>query len=279
MVGQLSLLLGEPGQSPDGKKRYLPRAFSTRERGVLGRVIQGLYQEHQITPDTATYQTPILADLLRLLEVEQDAVANELAIDLRYLLYGSIRCEVVELTPEGAAFNEHTTIDWNFSRDVIYYDFKQVPEILLPFYYLQAIGAINRYLRQHGRDTRRKIFLEIDEFGYAAQVEAVARLAVEICKTARKYGCGIVLVDQNPLTFLESESGRQIYENATARILFHLDDMAARQIGAAMSDLTPEHIAFLPQAQPGECLAVIKNDVYRVNVETHPLEARVFMGS
>ena len=46
-----------------------------------------------------------------------------------------------------------------------------------------------------------------------------------------------------------------------------------------MSDLTPEHIAFLPQAQPGECLAVIKNDVYRVHVETHPLEARVFMGS
>ena len=61
---------------------------------------------------------------------------------------------------------------------MIYYDFKQVPEILLPFYYLQAIGAINRYLRQIGRDTRRKIFLEIDEFGYAAQVEAVARLAV-----------------------------------------------------------------------------------------------------
>ena len=279
VVGQLSLLLGEPGQTPDGKKRYIPRAFSTRERGVLGRVIQALYQEYDITPDTATRETPILADLLTQLEAEDDAVAVEVAIDIRYFLYGSIRREIDVMTPEGTAFNGHTTIDWNFSRDVIYYDFKQVPEILLPFYYLQAIGAINRYLRQHGRDTRRKIFLEIDEFGYAAQVEAVARLAVEICKTARKYGCGIVLVDQNPLTFLESESGRQIYENATARILFHLDDMAARQIGAAMSDLTPEHIAFLPQAQPGECLAVIKNDVYRVHVETHPLEARVFMGS
>jgi hypothetical protein len=50
----------------------------------------------------------------------------------------------VELTPEGAAFNGHTTIDWNFNRDVIYYDFKQVPELLLPFYYLQAIGAAPR---------------------------------------------------------------------------------------------------------------------------------------
>jgi len=52
VVGQLSLLLGEPGQTPDGKKRYIPRVFSTRERGVLGRVIQALYHERQITPDT-----------------------------------------------------------------------------------------------------------------------------------------------------------------------------------------------------------------------------------
>jgi len=35
----------------------------------------------------------------------------------------------------------------------------------------------------------------------------------------------------------------------------------------------------LPQAQPGECLAIIKNDVYRLNVEMHPLEARAFIGS
>jgi hypothetical protein len=279
VVGQLALLLGEPGQTPEGKKRYIPRVFSIRERGVLGRVIKALYQQHQTTPDIPIAATPILADLLDLLEADADAVAIEVAADLRYLLYGTSRRDVTVLTPEGAAFNGHTSIDWRFERDVVYFDFKQVPEILLPFYYLQAIGAIHRYLRQPGRDRRRKIFFEIDEFGYAAQVESVARLAVEICKTARKYGCGIVLVDQNPLTFLESESGRQIFENASARILFHLDDIAARQIGTALSDLTAEHIAFLPQAQPGECLAVIKNDVYRVNVETHSLEARAFMGS
>ncbi len=279
VVGQLSLLLGEPGQTPDGKKRYIPRTFSTRERGVLGRVIVALYQAHGTTPDTPVNQTPMLSDLVRLLEAESDPVALELATDLRYLLYGTLQRDATTLTPEGAAFNGHTTIDWTFAHDIVYFDFKQVPEILLPFYYLQAIGAINRYLRRPDRDLQRKLFVEIDEFGYAAQVEAVARLAVEICKTARKYGCGMVLVDQNPLTFLETESGRQIFENANARILFHLDDIAARQVGEAMSDLTEEQIAFLPQAQPGECLAIIKNDVYRLNVEMHPLEARAFIGS
>lgn len=234
---------------------------------------------HVVGPDTALSDMPILTDLLSTLEQDGSTIAHDLALDLRYLIYGTDKRDVSERTPEGQAFCGHTTVDWNFLTDVVYYDFSRVPALLLPFYYLQAIGAINRYLRRPGRDTRRKIFLQIDEFGYASQVEDVARLAVDICKTARKYGVGIMLVDQNPLTFLETDSGRQIFENAAARILFHLEDIAARQMGEAMSDLTGEHIAFLPQAQPGECLAVIKNDVYRVNVELHPLEIRAFVGS
>jgi hypothetical protein len=46
-----------------------------------------------------------------------------------------------------------------------------------------------------------------------------------------------------------------------------------------MSDLTADHVTFLTQAGPGQCLAAIKNDVYHVNVELHPLELRAFAGS
>lgn len=278
VVGQFSLLFGQPGQIGE-KQCYIPRAFSIRERGVLARAVQELYLARGVTPDTPINEMPVIADLLDILEEDVSSTAAELALDLRYLLYGTESRQVTMMTPEGRAFNGHTTIDWNFRRDVVYYDFKQVPQILRPFYYLQAIGAINRYLRLKSRDRRRKIFLEIDEFGYASQVEEVVRLAHEISKTARKYGCGIVLVDQNPSTFLATNTGRQIYEQAVARIFFRLEDTAAREIGATLNDLTPEHVAFLPQAQPGECLAVIKNDVYRVNVEMNRREATSFMGS
>ncbi|MFV9505970.1 MAG: VirB4 family type IV secretion system protein [Oscillochloridaceae bacterium umkhey_bin13] len=278
VVGQLALLFGQPGRIAD-RECYLPRAFSTRERGVLGRVVQDLYLAAGVTPATPVTEQPVLADLLALLEQDGGVTARELALDLRYLIYGTEQREATRMTPEGAAFNGPTTIDWNFRSDVTYYDFKQVPAILRPFYYLQAIGAINRYLRLPGRDRRRKIFLEIDEFGYASQVEEVVRLAHDISKTARKYGCGIVLVDQNPSTFLGTETGRQIYEQAAARIFFRLEDTAAREVGAALGDLTPAHLAFLPQAQPGECLAVLKNDVYHVNIEMSPREAEAFMGS
>ena len=75
-------------------------------------------------------------------------------------------------------------------------------------------GAILRYMRDPNRDRSRKTLLQIDEFGYLTQVEALARLAATICKVARKYGIGLVAIDQNPITFLGSENGRYIFENA-----------------------------------------------------------------
>lgn len=276
---QLSLLYGSPGKTSTDKDTLLPRVFTSRERGVWQRLIEQLYVENDIAPDTPGHRTPILSDLLALLEADGDPVAAALGLDLRYLLYGTERRDAVKMTAEGIAFNGHTTIDWHFRRPVTYFDFHDVPPTLIVFYYLHAIGHLNRYLQLPGRDRRRKIFVEIDEFGYASQVEAVAQLAADLCKTARKYGCGVVLVDQNPLTFLETRNGRTIFELAAARIFFHLEDIAAEQVGRAMSVLTPEHVAFLPHAQIGECLAVIKNDVYRVNVEMNQREARSFMGS
>ncbi|WP_129676633.1 VirB4 family type IV secretion system protein [Candidatus Chloroploca sp. Khr17] len=279
VVGQLALLFGQPGQTTDHRQAYQPRIFSVRERGVLGRVIQALYETHGVTPETPIAHTPLLGDLLTMLEAEVSPVAHALALDLRYLLYGTEDRHATTLTPEGAAFHGATTIDWNFRRDVVYYDFAQVPELLRPFYYLQAIGAIHRYLRLPGRDRQRKIFLEIDEFGYASQVEEVVRLAHAISKTARKYGCGIVLVDQNPSTFFGTETGRQIYEQAAARIFFHLEPSAAQEVAAALPDVPPAYLAFLPRAEPGECLAVLRNDVYQLNVELNRREAHSFMGS
>jgi hypothetical protein len=55
----------------------------------------------------------------------------------------------------GRSFNAPTGVDWNFGRDINYYDFSSVPEILRPFYYVQAIGAILRYMRGCTSSARR----------------------------------------------------------------------------------------------------------------------------
>jgi len=111
------------------------------------------------------------------------------------------------------------------------------------------------------------------------QVEALARLAAMICKVARKYGIGLIAIDQNPLTFLESETGRYIFENCQTKVSFRLDDTPARQLAAAVRDMNEEHIAELTHFAPGQCLAIVRNDIYVVNVEISPREMRAFKGS
>lgn len=277
VIGQLALLLGTPGKGVSGRDQLIPRALSIAERGLLDRALGDLYA--YVDPEAPLDRMPILSDLIRHLERFAEPEARALARDLRLLLFGTASDGATTLTSLGACFNATTTVDWNFGRDINYYDFSSVPELLRPFYYAQTIGAINRYMRDPRRDTRHKTLLLIDEFGYVTQIEALARLAAEICKVARKYGIGLVAIDQNPGTFLDGENGRFIFENAVAKVLFHLDDLPARQMGEAISDLTPTHVEFVSHAGVGEALAVVGNDVYVMTVESNPKELRALRGS
>lgn len=277
VLAQLAMLLGDVGRSPDGKERLVERRFTTPERGVLDRALMALYAV--MAPDTPLEQMPILSDLIRVLEGYREQEAHALARDLRMFCFGTDDPAETRPSTYGQSFNAPSQVDWNFSKDINYYDFSAVPDLLRPFYYAQAIGAINRYMRDPGRDLRRRTLLIIDEFGYATQVQAVAQMAATICKVARKYGIALLVIDQNPHTFLGNEAGKAIWENTRMKIFFHLDDQPARVVGAALSDLAPQHVAWLPKANQGECLLVIDNDVFVALIETNPRETRAFQGS
>jgi hypothetical protein len=279
VIGQLAYLLGDPGKNADGRDCYIPRRFSPEERGLLDRALANVYRNFGVTPDTPVQQMPILSDVtqaLRELHVDEaDAIARQLQI----LLFGHPDPAQGEPTAQGRAFNGHTEVDWDFSSDISCYDFSRVPDEFKALYYVLAIGATKRWMRHPARDKRRPTLLQLDEFGYAAQVEAVMNLAVEICKTARKYRVGIMLIDQNPSTFLGDVSGRQIFENAAAVIAFHLEEVAARQLGEANSALTPEHLRFLVDARKGAYVAIVGKDVYVGSNQLSRREQRYLLGS
>jgi hypothetical protein len=275
-VGQIVMLLGEPGESVDGKKRFIPLPLETGARGVLSLAVKRLYQKHRVSPATPAWGTPTLTDLIIVLEEMRDPIAVQFATRLRYFIYGSLT-DTSEKTPDGAAFDGHTTIDWRFENRIVYYDFKTVPELLLPLFYVQAMGKAWRYITT--RRITHDIFLQIDEFGYASQMEAVANTAWVMAKTARKYRLGMVLVDQTMRPFLDTPAGRQLHANAAAHFFFHMQDVEAQDVARAMSVITPRHQQFIIAAEPGQCLGVIRKDVYEINVECHPLEASAFLNS
>jgi hypothetical protein len=276
-IAQLSLLLGKPGKTLDGKDCLIPREFEPEEGGVLDRALMLLYRD--VTPNAPLDRMPLLADLIALLETFHEPEAQKIARTLRIKLFGTDDADVQELTTIGRCFNAHTQVDWRFGTDITYYNTQHVPQMYRPFFYLQIIGAILRFMRDPRRDRGRKTLLAIDEFGYVTQIEALARLAATITKVARKYGIGLIAIDQNPLTFLESENGRYIFENCPVKVAFRLDEAPARQLAAAIRDMNEMHIDALTRFEAGQCLAVVRNDIYIVNVEVSPRELRAFKGS
>lgn len=277
VIGQLALLLGTPGRSADGKERLVPRDLSIAERGLLDRALMQVYACSQ--PNMPLAIMPRLSDLIDALEQLREVEAYGIARDLRLLLFGTDDPTETHVTTLGRCFNAPTLVDWSVSTDITYFDFSSVPEILRPFFYAQAIGAVLRFMSDPTRDRQRRTMLQIDGFGYLMQIEALANLAATVCKVARKFGVALVVVDQNPDTFFGSEAGRRIAENCNQKVLFHLDDIPARQMGQAISDLTPEHIGCVSHASVGQALAVLGNDVYVLLVEPSPREAHVLRGS
>ena len=277
VIGQLAYILGT-ANTTEGGAFLVPRAFTTDERGVLNRAVQQLYAD--VPADATPDEMPLLSDLVVQLEASTVAEAHAIARSLRLMLFGEEdpqRCTA--LTTEGQLFNRPTTIDWNVRDAITYYDFSEVQEQWQPLLYAQQLGAFNRYMRDPFRDLRVKTLFIIDEFAFLARIAVVATLAWEISKTARKYGVALLVADQNPLTFLDDGMNQAILENATAKILFHLDDAPARQMQTVITDLSDDHVRYLTHANPGECVAVFGNDVYAMIVESTPMETRAFAGS
>jgi hypothetical protein len=96
---------------------------------------------------------------------------------------------------------------------------------------------------------------------------------------ARKYGVALVTADQLPLTYLGSEEGRQILENSRIQVMFHLKPDPAKQIAAALSQLSPGHTEFIIQAQKGECVMVFDRTALPLVVEPSPRELSMLTGS
>jgi hypothetical protein len=279
VISQLSLLMGDPTIGASGKKQLIPRAFSLAERGSLDRALGDLYIT--IDPQAPLAEMPILADLIEYLEAIDEPAATNLAYELRMLLFGTSQGTRAPTTL-GRCFNGATTVDWRLRDDVVCFDLSKVEKgasELLAFFYAQIIGAVYRDMRDPQRDRARKTYLVIDEFGLAAQVEAVGQLAATMSKVSRKFGYAMVVVDQNPTTFLQGQSGRDILDNAAGRILFHLDDLPARQMGDAIGDLTASHVDYMSHATTGKCVAVFGSTVYAMSVQANALEQRMLRGS
>lgn len=260
VVAQLSTLLGQTQMQTTGRNSFTPRVWSPMERGVLERAVQLVYAGLDLD-NLPPERTPILADLCDVLASEELMRFRE-AETLRDELYLRL-----VLGPLGATVNAHTTIDWNFERQVTAYDFSQVPDNEQRiFFYAQAFGALNRYIRSPTRRRTEHTIGAIDEFGYLASMPAIVQFAYHAFKTWRTFDASGWLVDQDAHTFIGTENGTpdgamlSIFQNSTLKVIGRQDAADAARLSQKIEGILPAHVERIKRQKVGEFTLVWDSD-------------------
>lgn len=287
---QLGVLLGANQQMADGTLQFQGRTFTSDELAILSLALERLYAPFDLGTLTVE-DTPILSDLVALLQQlaeENPEVYNPEASALAR----SIRLRLTD-GPLAATFNATTSIDWNFTEhDITAFDFSAIPPEFMIFYYGQAFGAVNRFVRDPTRSRARKTVIVIDEFKYMAQVPSLVTFARNAAKTWRTFGAALWTADQDAITYIgigdeADQQLRMVFDNAPIKMIGLQDIASAEALGDVVQGLTPMHVDEISRLQRGGFVLVWDGDregrrykeVFLGRVEPTDAELRAFAGT
>ena len=255
---KLMVILGQTS----GDRNHLvvtARDFTELEEAALDMALQRLYGENGerlAAMEAGRAPAPLLSDLAAALTtVVTDEGLDEVRPLARMLAF-FLR------TTKGRRFGAQTTIPWRFDADVISYSFENVPNNVLPIFYVVIFEGLDRYVRTRPPTAKRFIAC-IDEFKLMAQVPALRRYAEGATRWWRQRRGAWWSADQTVGTYLGdtgtlgSGAGHTIFANVAAKFFFNLDEadlQILEQVYSAV--LSPEEIDRIRRAGEGECIAV-----------------------
>ncbi len=223
----VAVLLGE---KPD------PAATAALDRGVLAA-----YGAVGITADPRTHRrpAPVLAELTKALDADDDPAAKTLAARLAPYVTGSYRqlfCGPTTTRPEG---------------HLVVISLRDLPDELKAAGTLLTLDALWR--RVADPTNRRRRLVVIDEAWLLMRDPEGAKFLFKAAKSARKHWAGLTVVTQDAADLLGSDLGQAVVANAATQILLRQAPQAIEAVGDAFG-LSEGERAFLASARRGEGL-------------------------
>lgn len=286
VITQISTLLGTTKRAAEGTTAFQAREFSSDEIAILSHALEAVYRPSDLSllePE----DTPILSDLVDVLE---EMTHNPLFQPEAGGLARSIRLRLTE-GPLAATFNAPTSIDWQFGDyDITAFSFESIPDEYKVFYYGQAFGAVNRFVRKPSRSRERKTIVVIDEFHYMAQVPSLIAFAAMASKTWRTFGTALWTADQDAITYIDKQAApqmRMIFDNAPIKMIGLQDTASAEALAEVMQGLSAGHADAITRFGRGAFLQVWDGDddssrykeVVMGRIEPTDAELRAFEGT
>ena len=270
----------------------LGRALSETESAAVDRSLGLIYAG--IGPDTPGVNQPTLGELCRALRF---GGASTPAVQADGRALGEVLFERFVQGPLSGVFNVATRADWRLQRDLIAFDFSDIPEEenLRRLAYYLVLSALERWAHRHKRQRRRIVW--IDEFARLSAEPMLAARVAAMYKTFRTLGVGVWALEQDLVTFvgldqmggssqIDVSAGLQILNNTTGVVaLAHLAAGAA-VLPQRFPQLTEAHVKLLrslaPKENPGDRgrgLVLLGEQVHPIKIDLTPYEMQVLGGS
>lgn len=212
-------------------------------KAALDGAIIATYARVGITSDPRTHgrRAPVLADLVAVLDADENAVARSLGSRLRPFSSGSFR----------GLFNGVTTTQP--VGHLVVFSLRDLPDELKPAASVIVLDHIWRTVSDPTIPKRR--FVAVDEAWMLMRDPVGAKFLFRLAKSARKYHCGLTVITQDAADLLSDELGQAVVANSATQILLGQAPQAIDALASAFR-LTEGERTFLLSADRGEGILI-----------------------
>jgi hypothetical protein len=190
--------------------------------------------------------------------------------------------------PDGETFNRPTSIEWDFSRDIVAYNLMTLVDgpaktLLIDL----LLGSINTYVRSRERDRLRPFVNFWDEMGVTLKkVSQLAGALEEFSRAWRTFRAMVIGMDQHLSTWMSDPALRVFFDQAPNKIILYQSSSQIAQLDGLIDGVQPEHLAGIPLQQRGDFTMFRKdyqgmqtNRVYVGHFQLTPLEWTLLHGT
>ena len=218
--------------------------------------LRNVFEEQNVNSD----RMPILSDLQDTVEelAQNNRALQRIADILPYFTTGS-----------GASFNGQTNVNLNNPFTVIGLEKMKDNNLKLGMY--MAMEYTWGKIRE---DRRKHSFLIMDEWWKLAANKEAAEYSMNIARTIRAYGSGMIIATQDLEDILQFEGGiygKAVLQNCYTKVLLKNTEDGARRIQSLLN-LTDNEVDRIQRYKNGKCLVLIGNLKLEMQFEASTLE-------
>lgn len=207
------------------------------QRSIIDRCCRLCYQRYEQTKDER--DLPTLCDFQKLLEVQPEADAKEMAISFEMYTKGSLD-----------VFAHKTNVNYN-SRFVVF-DIHELGKSMNTMTMLVILDNIWNHISKN-RALGKRTWFYIDEIHLLLKNEISANFLQSLFKRARKYLGYPTGITQNIEDLLLSETARTMLQNSDFIQMLKQSPMDRAQL-AGLLNISPTQLGYITNSNPGEGL-------------------------